>query len=504
MQLNHSLGMRTEMRTTQVLTPRMIQSMEILQLPLQKLEERIEQELQANPVLEMSEGESEADIIADAVDAKPLANENEKALDLKEGGDGAEDFDRLAKLSEYFENEEFNTNNNFRVSSGSYDGERDKKLDAMNNTAARGITLQEYLLSQWAFIECSPEVRKAGEAIINYIDGEGYLRIDFETIVKDSKKPLTLPDLTEALTLVQTLDPPGVGARSLNECLLLQLTMLENEPERAVGHEFELERSLITEHLHDLEMNRYPQISKKLGRPIDDIKAAVKRLGRLQPYPGKQIGGEDSPSVTPDAIIYYDEENDRYEIEMSNDPAPNLFISGMYRKMLKDRGQDKKTREFLANNVRNARWLIESIEQRKSTIMRVIRAVVDAQREFFDKGPEFLKPLPMILVADQLGIHVATVSRAVSEKWIQTPRGVFPLRRFFSGGTTNSEGEDMSWDAVKEKLKVIIENEDKLNPLNDDEIVAKLKEQGIDLARRTVAKYRKILNIPTARQRRDF
>jgi RNA polymerase sigma-54 factor len=216
------------------------------------------------------------------------------------------------------------------------------------------------------------------------------------------------------------------------------------------------------------------------------------------------VAADEAHPITPDAIIYYDEETDRYEIEMQNDPAPNLYISGMYRKMIKNRTCDKKTREFLANNVRNARWLIESIEQRKSTNTRVIRAVVDAQREFFDKGPEFLRPLPMISVADQLGIHVATVSRAVSEKWIQTPRGVFPLRRFFSGGTTNAEGEDMSWDAVKEKLKVIIDNEDKNNPLNDDEIVDKLKEQGIDLARRTVAKYRKILNIPTARQRKEY
>src|ERR1043165_8028569 len=149
---------------------------------------------------------------------------------------------------------------------------------------------------------------------------------------------------------------------------------------------------------------------------------------------------------------------------MTNDPAPNLYISGMYRKMIKDRSVDKKTREFLTNNVRNARWLIESIEQRKSTIQRVIRAVVDAQLEFFEKGPEFLRPLPMIQVADQLGIHVATVSRAVSEKWIQTPRGVFPLRRFFSGGTTSAEGEEMSWDAVNEKLKAIIDQEDKKAP----------------------------------------
>jgi RNA polymerase sigma-54 factor len=295
-----------------------------------------------------------------------------------------------------------------------------------------------------------------------------------------------------------------VGARDLRECLLIQLSALEDDEELAEGHDFDLEYALVSDHLKDLEMNRYPQISKKLGRTIPDIQAAVRRLARLHPHPGKQIGRDEAPPVTPDAIIYLDEDTGKYEIEMTNDPAPNLYISGMYRKMIKDKAVDKKTREFLTNNVRNARWLLESIEQRRSTIQRVIRAVVDAQVEFFEKGPEHLKPLPMIQVADQLGIHVATVSRAVSEKWIQTPRGVFPLRRFFSGGTQSADGEDMSWDAVKEKLKVIIAEEDKKNPLNDDEIVEKLKAQGIELARRTVAKYRKILNIPTARQRKEF
>src|SRR5262249_24536506 len=218
----------------------------------------------------------------------------------------------------------------------------------------------------------------------------------------------------------------------------------------------------------------------------------------------KQIGRDDAPPITPDAIVYFDEDTNNYEIKMTHDPAESVYINGKYRKWLKDKSKDKKTREFLANNIRNARWLLESIQQRKGTIQRVIRQVVDAQREFFDKGPEFLRPLPMIQVADQLGIHVATVSRAVSEKWIQTPRGVFPLRRFFSGGTQSADGEDMSWDAVKEKLKTIIAEEDTGNPLNDDEIVAKLKDQGIDLARRTVAKYRKILNTPTARQRKQY
>jgi RNA polymerase sigma-54 factor len=509
MQLSQSTSMRMDQR--QMLTPRMIQSMEILQLPLMALEERIEQELTNNPVLEIRENEGEpgSPVAQETTEAREDYSEGEQTLTMKE--DASEDFDRLARISDYFENEEFSTNgsaSSFRQSS--YDGERDKKLDAMNNTASRGVSLQEHLLGEWAFIDCTPAVRAAGEAIINNIDGDGYLRregqaLPLEEIQRESKLPLALPDLETALRLVQTLTPSGVGARNLRECLLIQLEALYNDDDGAdEGHDIELERALITDHLKDLEMNRYPQISKKLGRPIEELKAAVKKLACLHPHPGKQVGGEDAPPIIPDAIIYYDEDTDKYEIEMTHEPAENLYISGMWRKFLKEKKGDKQTREFLSNNVRNARWLIESIEQRKSTIMRVIRAVVDAQREFFDKGPEYLRPLPMILVADQLGIHVATVSRAVSEKWIQTPRGVFLLRRFFSGGTQNAEGEDMSWDAVKEKLKAIIGDENKDNPLNDDEIVEKLKEQGIELARRTVAKYRKILNIPTARQRRQF
>src|SRR4051812_40950752 len=506
MELSQSTTMRMDQR--QLLTPRMIQSMEILQLPLLALEERIEQELQNNPVLELRDGE----LNAEAAPREELAqggnddhSEAEQPMVVKENSDQAEDFDRLTKISEYLENEEFatNTGTSFRQAS-SYDGERDKKLDAMNNTAARGITLSEHLMDQWAFIETTPEIKTAGEAIINYIDGDGYLRIDLETIQKESKKPLKLEDLHAALKLVQQLEPVGVGARDLRECLLLQLDALEQDEDLEDEHDFDLERALVRDHLHDLEMNRYPQISKRLGRSIDELKDAVKGLRRLHPHPGKLVSADESQPNTPDAIIYYDEDTDKYEIKMTHDPAPNMYISGMYRKMLKDRSVAKSTREFLANNVRNARWLIESIEQRRSTIQRVIRAVVDAQREFFDAGPEFLRPLPMIQVADQLGIHVATVSRAVSEKWIQTPRGIYPLRRFFSGGTTSESGEDMSWDAVKEKLKVIIAEEDKQNPLNDDEIVEKLAAQGLTLARRTVAKYRKILNIPTARQRKEY
>ena len=492
--------MRQEMR--QLLTPRMIQSMEILQLPLAALEERIDQELQQNPVLEVRTRDPDAVREAPVTDLTAPAREGERPLEIDPNSADAADFRRLERIADYFENEEFNAAPGHRA--GYYDGQdRDGKMDAMANTAARGGSLGEHLLQQWRFVEAPPKVKRAGEILIDYIDADGYLRTPYDRIQMEQRDTPQTPDLDAALKLIQTLDPPGVGARDLSECMLLQLRAIEADEEMAEGHDFILEEALVRDHLEDLAQNRYPLISRKTGESIDDIKAAVKRLSRLQPHPGRAFGTTEAPPITPDATIYFDEDTGKYEVKMSRDIAPSLHLKGMYLKMLKN-GTDKKTKEFLTNNVRNAKWLIESIEQRRSTIERVIRVVVDTQREFFDSGPEHLKPLPMISVADQLGVHVATVSRAVSEKWIQTPRGVFPLRRFFSGGTQSASGEDMSWDAVKEKLRILVDNEDKQNPMSDDELVEKLTEPGIDIARRTVAKYRKVLNIPTARQRKAY
>lgn len=491
--------MRMDQR--QVLTPRMIQSMEILQLPLGALEERIDQELQVNPVLEMRTRDREAPRQAETPEYDQRSDERALVVDAEAGS--AKDFDRLERIADYLENEEYSSNNSgFRRSH--WEGQdRDGKMDAMANTAARGSTIGEHLRSQWAFVEAPPHIKSAGEVLIDYIDADGYLRTPFDRIQLEQREPVPTDILQQALKLIQTLDPAGVGARDLSECMLLQLNALEEDEELSEGHDFDLERALVRDHLTDLAQNRYPLISKKLDVSIDEVKQAVRRLSRLQPHPGRQYGADEAPPITPDATIFLDESTGKYEIKMARDVAPSLHLKGLYLKMLK-KGVDKKTKEFLTNNIRNAKWLMESIEQRRSTIERVIRVVVDTQKDFFDKGPEFLKPLPMISVADQLGIHVATVSRAVSEKWVQTPRGVFPLRRFFSGGTQSASGEDMSWDAVKEKLRILIDNEDKSNPLADDEIVEKLKEQGIDIARRTVAKYRKVLNIPTARQRKAY
>lgn len=500
MSLYQTTSLRTDMR--QVLTPRMIQSMEILQMPLAALEERLEQELGSNPVLEVTQGDAR---LAGPAEADLDGREPVKALVVDADKGSAGEFERLERIGEYLENEEFSTNGSYRYRGGA--GERDGKLDAMANSAARGGSLAEHLLDQWRLLDLPKSVRAAGEVLIGYIEPSGYLKTDLATIASEHVSGgvvVTTADLAAALAKVQTLEPAGVGARDLVECLLLQLGALEEDEEMAEGHDFPLERALVSQHLEDIRQNRYPVMSKKLGREMDVIKRAARRIARLNPAPGRLIGGEPAPMVTPDAIISRDEATGEWKIEMMRDPSENVSISGMYRKLMKSKTADKATKAFLTNNLRNARWLLESIAQRKSTIARVIRVVVDAQREFFENGPEHLKPLPMISVADQLGIHVATVSRAVSEKYIQTPRGIFPLRRFFSGGTTSSDGQDMSWDAVKEKIKTIIAEEDKNEPLGDEEIVKLVAAQGITLARRTVAKYRKILNIPTARQRRAF
>ncbi len=494
--------MRMDQR--QMLTPRMIQSMEILQMPLMALEERVDLELQSNPVLDQRLSDPNAprertpeDLGASSADNRALSMDTENA--------GAAEFDRLNRLADYLDNEEFSTNDGprYRLSGGGGDGERDRKLDAMNNTAARGGSLAEHLLAQWSLHEHPADFDFAGKFIIQNIDGSGYLKTPLEELQKSSPRPLTIPQLSRALALVQQLEPAGVGARTIIECLLLQLDVIEEDEDLAEGHDLPLERALVRNHLEDLRQNRFPLIAKQTGREIDAIKRAVRRLSRLSPHPGKSIAPDDAPPITPDAEIILDEATGRYEVKMRNDQSDSLFIRKQYRQMLANKAVDKSTRDFLAEKVRSAKWLMESLVQRRSTIARVIRVVVDTQRDFFELGPEALKPLPMVQVADQLGIHVATVSRAVSEKYIQTPIGIFPLRRFFTGGTTDDTGKDMSWDAVKEKLKHLIDEEDKKKPLADDILVKMLKEQGITLARRTVAKYRGLLNIPTARQRVD-
>lgn len=498
------------------LAPRMIQSMEILQMPMMALQERIEQELESNVALEQVEPGAEGALDVEAAPAETEADSDDR-LERRElvvgeetGPASSDEWQRLSDLEntypQAFDSEDYAPPPHSATRST---GERDRKLDAMANIAARGASLTDQLLDQWRFAEVDTDIAAVGERILGYIDADGLLGADLATIIDQNRvisgveaERLT-PELFErALREVQRhLDPPGLAARTNQESFLLQIDALElhdHEPD----HHWEDVRALIRDHWDDLLQNRLPKIAQKAQMPMDRIHAAIELMKRLKLNPGRDLVDAEVPPVIPDVIVDYDENSDQYIAALSDGPMPSLRISPRYEQMAKDKGVDPQTREFVGNNVRNAQWLIESINQRKNTLLRVVNVVLARQRDFFDQGPQALKPLPMIDVADQLGIHVGTVSRAVADKWLQTPRGLVALRKFFSGGTETQSGESMSWEAVKATLREIIDAEDRANPLSDDEIVDQLKKRGIEIARRTVVKYRQQLDIPPARRRK--
>ncbi|WP_432800207.1 RNA polymerase factor sigma-54 [Poriferisphaera sp. WC338] len=491
--------------------------MEILQMTQQALEERIEQELASNPTLELQEPTDDQQNIAEEIkQVERDAKEGERELyvsDDAEARNTGDDFERLSNMSdEYADSWTANTGTEDYVPRTPRNtGERDVKLDAMANTAARTASLFDQLSDQWRLIENDSDIQAAGEFLISQIDADGYIRTEIDQLIDLAPDEVKNADLlNETIGIMQqTLDPPGLAARDLRECLLLQIDnriQQQKQSEDTNGHQVDLTNSrlLVDEYLKEIETNRLPRIEKQTGLSIDEITVAITQLRQFHPHPGRLLADENTQRITPDAIVEFDEDNDQYVARLTSDRSPALQISPSYAEMAKDRSVEKKTRDFVNNNIRSASWLIDAIAQRNNTLMRVISVVLGAQRDFFDQGPQALKPLPMTQVADQLGIHVATVSRAVNEKYLQTPRGIFPLRMFFSGGTETEGGESMSWSAVQAKLKHIIDEEDKSKPLSDDTLVDALKKEGIDIARRTVAKYRKQLNIPTARQRKQY
>ncbi len=261
-------------------------------------------------------------------------------------------------------------------------------------------------------------------------------------------------------------------------------------------------RRLISEWFDDLLENRLPQIERRSGIALERIQVAKDWMHRLELAPGKTLVDVEVRPIIPDVIVEYDPQRDEYVAALANDPLMMLRVSPSYEELAKDRTTDEATRDFVGKSVRNASWLIEAIGQRTNTLLRVVKVVLMRQRDFFDHGPQHLKPLPMVEVAEQLGIHVGTVSRAVADKWMETPRGYFPLRRFFSGGLETDSGKDVSWEAIKEMVREIVEQEDAGKPLSDQAIADLLCERGVTIARRTVVKYREQLGIPSARRRK--
>jgi RNA polymerase sigma-54 factor len=491
------LSFNQELRQVQkqILAPRMIQSMEILQLPVMALQERIEQEMEENPVLEMQEEEPDVwpDGEPEETPAPPDApSEDERELVIDETKGNEDDFERLLKMDEEWPD---HFEERTRPSRNQVEEASQRKHDAMANMVARPQSLQDYLHDQLGWFDVEESLRAMADRIIYNLDANGYMQGSLEDLLGPAGGKEDLALAQRALSLVQKLDPPGVGARDLRECLLMQLT-----PGMPY---YEQLQTLISAHLEDLEHNRLPVIARRTGYSIETIQQALEELRKLNPKPGAEFSETPVPPVIPDVYVE-PVEGGRYQVRLEDARIPSLFISSFYRKLITSGEANEEAREYIKKKVNSAQWLIESIQQRRSTLTKVSQAIVDHQTEFLNKGPEAIEPLKMQQIADKVGVHVTTVSRAVDDKWIQTPRGIFPLKRFFCGGTVRDDGEEVAWDTVRLKLQEIIDKEDKQHPLSDEQLVKELAARGITVARRTVTKYRKAMDIPSSRQRRDW
>ena len=498
-----SFGQEMRMAQKQMLAPRMIQSMEILQLPVMALEERIEQEIQNNETLEVDEpgldeaagGAAAADLAggqpepgldasAKTVDERPLIVDQEHANQA--------DFERSYDWTNLYPDSD---DDRSRPSAAQIDEAGDRYLDAMANMAERPETLSDHLHDQLSNYELSEAERQAADKIIYNLDINGYLPMPLEELIDPDGPQEQLPQLQKALAVVQGMDPPGVGARDLKECLLLQI-----RPDMPNARQL---RRLVSDHLEDLAGNRLPLIVRKTGFTIEQIEGLREQLHGLKPKPGAVFTQPFVPVVKPD--VYVDQQPDgTWKVRLEEVDLPNLRISPTYREMLHSPATPLATREYIKRKINAAQWLIESIEQRRSTLLKTTQAIVDHQTRFLSDGPEAIEPLKMQQIADRIGMHVTTVSRAVDDKWLQTPRGLYPLRRFFVGGTVSADGDEVAWDTVRVKLQEIIDNEPKDKPYSDDDLIKVLGKQGITVARRTVTKYRKSMDIPSSRQRRDW
>lgn len=474
------------------LAPRMIQSMEILQMSVMALQEKIDQELEENVVLEMRDPRQ-----AEAHHAEPEEFTNGKEIDRQEivvdnDHNNQADFERLLEMSSEWPEDNFTSGG--KPSANRLDELSDRQHDLIGNLEAHPQSLQDYLLEQFHYFNCDSEEREFGEFLIQNLDEQGRLQGTLPEIIQVYGQTIERHTADKVLGMIQKLDPAGVGAKSLQECLLLQIN--DEMPYSDVM------RVLITDHLENISQNRLPLIERITGYSLDTIKAALEQLRTLDPFPGRRFITHVSQNVTPDVRVEMGSDG-KWTVQLINDYTPELRISPRYLRMLSS-NPDQQTKEYIRKKIESAKWLIDSIEQRHNTLRRVSQAIVDHQSEFLEHGPESIEPLKMQQVADDVGVHVTTVSRAVDGKWMETPRGIYPLRRFFGGGTVTADGDEVAWQKIRLKLQEVIDQEDKQNPLSDDALVKEMSNHGYNLARRTITKYRKAMNIPSSRQRKEY
>lgn len=491
------------------MAPRMIQSMEILQMPLLALQEKIDQELNDNPMLldvnEADPGEAEVyqpENAADKSETVSQASDSDESKQdqlIKDGSVTETSSDSDSGRESDWEEDFYDFDDHFRenhtLSRTGLDELSERRYEALMNAADRPPTLQNHLEEQLTLLELPESQHIMAEFIINNLDERGYLTVSVFEIARESGHAIRPTEAEEVLKIVQAMDPPGVAARNLRECLLLQVS--DDHPTAKSL------RILIQNHLEDIQHNRLPLIEKKTGLSIPEIKDAIELIKRFNPRPGSLFLESHNDFVVPDFLL--EEKNEGgFLVKLTDDSLPTLGLSRTYSQLARTRSVDNSTREYLQRKLQAAKWLIEAIEQRRSTLLKVAQEIVDHQLKFIEFGDEFLEPLKMQQIADRVGVHVTTISRAVDDKWISTPRGIFPLKRFFTGGTTTADGEEMAWDTIKQKLQELIAREDKTKPLSDEDIVSAFRNDGITIARRTVTKYREAMHIPSSRQRKQY
>jgi RNA polymerase sigma-54 factor len=493
-------GLQLSARLTQsmVLAPQLQQSLALLQAPSMELKSLVEQELQQNPVLEEVEEADLREKSGDSEEVRTLADPAEPPTDvtfdpaLEKNSDAPVDefqaeFDRLVQLDQEWRNHFAQTNTPVRQSS-----DEEEKRQFMFDSLVSGTSLSQMLMEQVGEMEWNKEQRDIAELIVGNIDDHGYLKTTVDELAVSTNLPAE--KISEILKGIQTFDPPGIGARDLRECLMLQL-------ERA-GREDTLEYRIVRDFMNELGKRRIPEIARSLGRSIDEVQDAIGRIGRMEPRPGRAFLPDTNQYILPE--VFVQKNGDDFVVTTNDEHIPHLRISNLYKDLMSQEGNSAEVKNYIREKIRAGKFLIKSLHQRQQTISNIAKEIVKRQREFMEKGVARLKPMTMAQIADVVGVHETTVSRAVSGKYMETPQGVFEMKFFFTTGIQTGAGGNMSNTSVKDVMAEIFKNENSTQPLSDQEVIELLAAKGIVIARRTVAKYRAELNILPSNLRKVY
>ena len=490
--MNMKLGydLTIEQQQKLVMTPELIQAIQILQFNTQELDSYVEEQLLVNPVLEhVHPDNNEHDAQAEQADdneyrhdyAEPSRKEETKEIKKKD-----DDFD----WKEYVRDRQYDD-----ISYGQWSdrSSEEKENNYEQYVSFSDVTLPEHLMFQLQFAAPKKDCRKVGKYVIESLDENGYMTSSVEEIA--AATGTSEEKVLKVIDIIHTFDPAGVGARNLAECLIIQL--------RQAGQLTDVFEKVIDERLEDLANNRLAAIAKDMGISVKDVQDMSDIIRTLEPKPGRGFATQtDNRYIVPDVLV--ERVDDEYVVTINESSTPKLMVSSYYQNLLKDAETDDKLNKYLSDRVNSALWLIKSIEQRKQTIYNVVTSVVKRQKDFLDKGSKYMKTLTLKDVAEEVGIHESTVSRSINGKYLQCPRGVFEIKYFFSAGVSGDEGEGISSKSIKEFIKEIVENEDPKSPCSDQSMVEILKEKGINISRRTVAKYRDEMNILSSSKRRRY